>query len=231
MPDTRKEATDALARAMSDALTTGLTTDDIGEIAEMVAAQQPLALDYSAQHVAERATGADDLPIYTELPEGLIDLPSACNVFGKSRQLLFQWVTQGRLPERGLFKPRGRTVANVVVSEKEVEDCINGTDGWTERRTRKLRKVGDATVGADGLPIYTELPEGLIDLPSAMREYGCRRGRLDTWVQRGHLKVYGRLKGAARGGGYVVVSRTQVEERLAAEPNKSGKRKTLLKSE
>ena len=228
MLDNRKEATDALARAMSDALTNGLTTDDIGEIAQMLAAQQPLALDYSAQHVAERANGADDLPIYTELPEGLIDLPSACEVFGKSRQLLFQWVTQGRLPERGLFKPRGRTVANVVVSEKEVEDCINGTDGWPERRTPKLRKVGDATIGADGLPIYTELPEGLIDLPTAMRKYGCRRGRLDSWVKRGHLEVRGRLRGAAPGGGYLVVSEAEVVDRLETTAPKGGRLKRLL---
>ena len=226
MVDTRKPL-DTLTRAIEDALVSGISKD---EILQMVSTAEP-PTSANGHQPAERANGADDLPIYTELPEGLIDLPKASKVYGKSRQLLFQWVTQGRLPERGLFKPRGRTVANVVVSEKEVEDCINGTDGWTERRTRKLRKVGDATVGADGLPIYTELPEGLIDLPSAMREYGCRRGRLDTWVQRGHLKVYGRLKGAARGGGYVVVSRTQVEERLAAKPNKSGKRKTLLKSE
>ena len=141
MLDNRKEATDALARAMSDALTNGLTADDIDEIAQMVAAEQPRNLDYSAQHAAERAKGADDLPI------------------------------------------------------------------------------------------YTELPEGLIDLPSAMRKYGCRRGRLDSWVQRGRLKVYGRLKGAARGGGYVVVSEAELTDRLATVPRKGGRpRKTAQSS-
>ena len=141
MLDTRKDATDALARAMGDAFTHGLTTDDIGEIAQMVAAQRPLAPDYSAQHVAETPIGADDLPI------------------------------------------------------------------------------------------YTELPEGLIDLPSAMRKYGCRRGRLDSWVQRGRLKVYGRLKGAARGGGYVVVSEAELTNRLATVPRKGGRpRKTAQPS-
>ena len=141
MLDTQREIADALARVMSDAFTHGLTTDDIGAIAKMVAAQQPLDLDYSAQHAAELANGADDLPI------------------------------------------------------------------------------------------YTELPEGLIDLPSAMRKYGCRRGRLDSWVQRGRLKVYGRLKGAARGGGYVVVSEAELTNRLATVPSKGGRpRKTAQPS-
>ena len=137
MPHTRKEATDALARAMSDALTNGLTTDDIDEIAEMVTAQQPLAPDYSTIQVAESATGADDLPI------------------------------------------------------------------------------------------YTELPDGLIDLPAAMELYGCGRQRLHGWVQRGHLKVHGRLRGAARGGGYIVVSKDELEHRLQTVSPKGGRpRKT-----
>ena len=231
MLDTKREIADALARAMSDALTNGLTTHDIDEIAQMVAAQQPLALDYSAQHVAGRANGAGDLPIYTELPDGLIDLPSACEAFGKSRQLLSQWVTQGRLLERGLFKPPGRTIANVVVAEKDVEDCINGTDRWPERRPRPLVEFDDATIGADGLPIYTRLPEGLIDLPSAAKKYGSTVYRFRAWVQRGNIEVRGRLRAGCPGGGYYIVAEEDLKRRLSEPPKKGGRpQKPVLES-
>ena len=220
MLDTRKEATDALARAVSDALTNGLTTDDIDEIAQMVAAQQPLDLDYSAQHAAELSNGADDLPIYTELPEGLIDLASAAAKFGRSRQLLWQWVHQGRIEERGLLKQSGSTVANVLVLEDDVAACIKG----------KLPPVannngtqGNLVIGADRLPVYTDLPDGLIDLPSAMRRYGCKAATLRGWVYQGHLKAVGRLRGSSPGGGYLVVSEAELEQHLAS-PRKKGRK-------
>lgn len=61
------------------------------------------------------------------------------------------------------------------------------------------------------LPIYTELPEGLIDLPSAAREYGIQGATLRMWIQRGKLIRRGRLKAPAAGGGYVVVRKADIE--------------------
>ena len=122
MPNTRKEATDALARAMSDALTNGLTT---GEIAQMLAAQQPLALDYSAQNEAEPATGADDLPIYTELPEGLIDLPSAARKYGYHLRTMYMWVRRDRLECRGRLRAPSRGGGYIVVSEHELKERMS----------------------------------------------------------------------------------------------------------
>ena len=74
-------------------------------------------------------------------------------------------------------------------------------------------------------PIYTdtEVPEGLIDLPRAARKYGHRIARLQRWVQRGHLKVYGRLKAPARGGGYLLLNEGELLERMSAPPNKGGR--------
>ena len=81
--------------------------------------------------------------------------------------------------------------------------------------------------GADDLPIYTELPEGLIDLPKAAKKYGCKGPTLRTWVHRGHLKSMGRLRGSSPGGGYLVVSEADLERHLAASPKKGGRpRKT-----
>ncbi len=124
---------DALAQGMSDALTNGLTTHDIDEIAKMVAAQQPLALDYS-----------------------------------------------------------------------------------TER-------VGEPTIGPDYLPIYTELPEGLIDLPTAAVDYGCTVQRFRAWIRRGHIQPRGRLKAGCPGGGYLLVAKKELEHRLATAPTKGGR--------
>ncbi len=211
---------DELKGVIVDALVAGVITKD--DILDMVStAESPTSAN--GHKPTEPTVGADDLPIYTELPEGLIDLPSACEIFGKSRQLLFQWVTQGRLPERGLFKPAGRTIANVVVSEQDVVACISGTDGWRDKRAQMLGKVGAATIGADDLPIYTVLPEGMIDLPRAAREYGCNGGTLRTWVHRGHLQVMGRLKGSCTGGGYLVVSESDLKERLGTPKKKGGR--------
>ena len=52
--------------------------------------------------------------------------------------------------------------------------------------------------------IHTELPPGLIDLPSASRKYGIREGTLRQWVHVGKLPRRGRLRGPAAGGGFVV---------------------------
>ena len=62
---TKQEVADALAQARSDALTNGLTEDDIDEIWKMVAAQQPRTLDELALRMGEDAEN-NDLPIYTK---------------------------------------------------------------------------------------------------------------------------------------------------------------------
>ena len=81
----------------------------------------------------------------------------------------------------------------------------------------------EPATGADDLPIYTELPEGLIDLPRAAKKYDCKGPTLRTWVHRGHLKSMGRLRGSSPGGGYLVVSEADLERHLAASPKKGGR--------
>ena len=107
-----------------------------------------------------------------------------------------------------------------VVTRDEILDMVstveppNDTNGHTP---------AEPTVGADHLPIYTELPEGLIDLPTATVRYECGRSRLHGWVQRGLLTVQGRLKGAARGGGYLLVSETDLQHILSTISVKGGR--------
>ena len=55
-----------------------------------------------------------------------------------------------------------------------------------------------------------ELPDGLIDLPSAARKYGIPVRTLGSWVHRGKLPRRGRLKGRAAGGGYIVTEEAAI---------------------
>ena len=55
-----------------------------------------------------------------------------------------------------------------------------------------------------------ELPEGLIDLPSASKRYGIPVGTLRAWVHRGKLPRRGRLRAKSPGGGYVVTEEAQI---------------------
>ena len=55
-----------------------------------------------------------------------------------------------------------------------------------------------------------DLPEGLIDLPSASKKYGIKIGTLQAWIRRGKLPRCGRLKARAAGGGYIVTEQAAI---------------------
>ena len=58
--------------------------------------------------------------------------------------------------------------------------------------------------------VYRELPEGLIDLPSAAKKYGINRSTLYNWVKTGKIRNFGRLRGSAQGGGFVVIEESEI---------------------
>ena len=62
----------------------------------------------------------------------------------------------------------------------------------------------------DDYPIFTELPEGLITVPDAGRKYGISRRTIQTWIRTGRLELRGRLRGSARGGGYMLVDESDL---------------------
>jgi len=55
-----------------------------------------------------------------------------------------------------------------------------------------------------------ELPEGLIDLPSASKKYGIKVGTLRQWVHVGKLPRRGRMRARAPGGGYIVTEEAMI---------------------
>ena len=100
-------AADELRGVITDALTAGVVTKD--EILDMVSTAEP---------PAEPATGANDLPIYTELPEGLIDLATAVKQYGLNYRTAHGWINKGELSVLG--KVRGRGGLRFLVCEATV---------------------------------------------------------------------------------------------------------------
>ena len=75
--------------------------------------------------------------------------------------------------------------------------------------------------------VYEEIPPGMIALPVAARKYGRPITTLQSWVQRGHLPTYGRVKAPARGGGYILISESDLLDWIKAPPNKGGRPKKV----
>ena len=88
--------------------------------------------------------------------------------------------------------------------------------------------VEQAADAVDGDVVYDELPEGLIDLPSAAVEYGVPRATLHAWVKRGKLNHKGRLRGRAQGGGFILVSERELATVLAEPRDRGGRPRKVI---
>ena len=81
--------------------------------------------------------------------------------------------------------------------------------------------------GHDDEAVFTELPEGLIDIRTAAKKHGMNASTIRTWIHKGHLTVVGRLKAPARGGGYSVVEESQLLDYISAPKSRGGRPKKL----
>ena len=95
-----------------------------------------------------------------------------------------------------------RSLVAAGVSAKEIHELV--TTFAVETRG------GDVVV--EELPVYDELPEGMIDVPSAARKYRRSTSTLRNWALAGRLRVVGRRRASAPGGGYLVFEEADVEE-------------------
>ena len=68
--------------------------------------------------------------------------------------------------------------------------------------------------------VFVELPPGLIDLPAAAAKYGLNRYTLHDWVSNQRLRNCGRLRGSARGGGYILLDEAELRAYIAAPRNR-----------
>ena len=80
----------------------------------------------------------------------------------------------------------------------------------------------------EGQVVYEELPDGLIDLPSAARKYDINRVTLWRWADKGAIRKYGRLKASAAGGGYLVLNEEELTSYISAPRDKGGRPKKTL---
>ncbi len=56
-----------------------------------------------------------------------------------------------------------------------------------------------------------QLPDGLIDLPSAAKKYEIPVVTLRAWMRRGKIPFRGRLRGKAAGGGFLVTEKRAIQ--------------------
>ena len=73
--------------------------------------------------------------------------------------------------------------------------------------------------------VFTELPEGLIDLPSAAKKYGINQRTMYNWVHRGRVKARGRLRAPTTGGGYLAVCEDELVTFMERPRDKGGRPK------
>ena len=211
--------------------------------------------------------GYDENTVFTELPEGLIDLPSATAKYSLNRATLRSWLTRGRIRIFGRLKGSASGGGYLVVDESELVAHLSSTrlvdgtpdkmnDAFPENMAKLWEAIGNAVAAGqtedellaalqsktgqnrhtNGVahdhsdvpsdvepPIYDELPEGLISLPSVTRKYGLRARTVQDWVKLGRINLRGRLRGPAPGGGYLVVSEAELVAYMNAPRNKGGR--------
>ena len=109
-----------------------------------------------------------------------------------------------------------RAVLSDGVSAKEVNQMVSVAEAATKNQS-------DTAPLVSGVQTFDVLPDGAITLPDLVRDYGANRSTLQTWIRAGKLKVLGKVKAPAPGGGYRVVSLEQVLSLIEAPPDKGGR--------
>ena len=125
-------------------------------------------------------------------------------------------LTYGNDPKHEAFRAAVERAREDGLSPAEMASMINAATE-TQHPTNGVHQTEP-----DNL-IYErgELPEGLIDLPSASEKYGIRVDTLRQWVQRGKLPRCGRMRGRSPGGGYIVTIEAEILY-CRDNPRKSG---------
>ena len=114
-------------------------------------------------------------------------------------------LTYGDDSKREAFRAAIERARDDGLSEAEMAVMITATE-YDNQPTNGVHPVEQDDV------IYEpgELPEGLIDLPSASKKYGIKVGTLRQWIHVGKLPRKGRLRAPAKGGGYIVTDEAQI---------------------
>ena len=146
-------------------------------------------------------------------------------------------------PENDAFE-RERAVIELVENKRtsaleRLRDAIEGAriNGVPEDEistmvsTTAIQHDSDLESCLPGFPahapdrVYTDLPPGLIDVPSASKKYNVHTAVLRGWLRKKRLQLQGRLKAPASGGGYLVIDESELVAYLSAPRDKGGRPK------
>ena len=115
MPDTKQEDADALELAISDAQARGVSRTEIARMVSTIEPKPTRTPNPVPAHATEQ--------IYDELPDGLIDLPTAAKRYGIPVKTLGMWVHRGKLPRRGRLKAKAAGGGYIVTEESAILHC------------------------------------------------------------------------------------------------------------
>ena len=114
-------------------------------------------------------------------------------------------LTYGDDPKREAFRAAIERARQDGLSPAELASMITAVENETPATNGVHTKESDDVIYEPG-----ELPEGLIDLPSASKKYGIPVRTLGQWIHRGKLPRCGRLRARAAGGGYIVTEEAAI---------------------
>ena len=243
---TREQALGHLQEGVSQMLSTGVAKADILSMFHTLVNQQaslPSATD-----------GYDEKTVFTELPEGLIDSSTASKKYQLNSWTLRDWVKSGCLVLKGRLKASAPGGGYCVVEEAALVDYMATPPrrGRPPKGVSQMLSTGVAKAdilsmfhtlvnqqdpvssdsvapnGFDENTVFTELPEGLVDVPTASKKYAVNTAYLRDLLRRGRLQLHGRLKASAPGGGYLVLSEQQLIDYLAMPKSKGGRPKKTI---
>ncbi|MCY4416801.1 MAG: hypothetical protein OXE87_10900 [Chloroflexi bacterium] len=131
-------------------------------------------------------------------------------------------LTYGDDPKREAFRAAIERAREDGMSEAEMASMITATENQATPPNGIQSEETDDVIYEPG-----ELPEGLIDLPSASKRYGISGNTLRAWVRRGKLPEVGRLRGPTARGGYIVTVEAEIL-RCRDNPRKPGPKRSAL---
>jgi len=115
-------------------------------------------------------------------------------------------LTYGDEKKREAFRAAIEQAREDGLSPAEMASMITAAENGAHPANGARPKDTDDVIYEPG-----ELPEGLIDLPSASKQYGIPGSTLRNWVARGKLPRCGRVRARAAGGGYIVTEMAAIE--------------------
>ena len=216
-----------LGAAVAEAVAAGVSAEEMITIVATTLGQQNGHIGKARE--LQDATAMFDVPavpdappLFTELPEGLIAVPEAAKKHDIPRKTILTWIRLGRINAKGKVT-QGKGGPRLLVSESELLDYKDAPKSKGGRPSKKLPSFSDCAEEV----VFDGLPPGLIDLPSAARKYSLNKWTLRNWVTKGYLKRYGRLKGSAQGGGFILVGESELRLYMDMPKSKGGRpRKT-----